>query len=156
MKEIADTLRRRGLWLAVAESCTGGLLAGRITDLPGSSSYFLGGVVAYADAVKQEVLKVPRHLLCAYGAVSAECARAMAEGARCLMGADIALATTGIAGPGGGSAPKPVGLVYVAAARRDGGTRVQELRLSGTRDHIRQQTVDAALGLLAEALSDSV
>ncbi len=155
MERIADALLRRRLWLAGAESCTGGLLAARITDVPGSSAYFLGGVVAYANAVKQDLLKVPLHVLREHGAVSAECAMAMAEGTLDLMGAGIALATTGIAGPGGGSPAKPVGLVYVAVAGRDAATRVQEHRLSGTRDHVRERTVDAALALLSEALSDN-
>ncbi len=156
MERTADALRRGGLWLAVAESCTGGLLAGRITDAPGSSAYFRGGVVAYANAVKQELLKVPIQVLREHGAVSPQCVRAMAEGALGLMGVDVSLATTGIAGPAGATVGKPVGLVYVAAARRDTATEVREFRLSGSRAHIRRQTVDAALDLLATVLSDIV
>src|SRR5687768_12710205 len=106
----------RGVTVATAESCTGGNVAHQITGIPGSSDYFLGGVVSYANDVKRDVLGVPEAILANPGAVSAPCARAMAEGARRLMGADLAVATTGIAGPLGGTARKPVGLVYLAVA----------------------------------------
>jgi nicotinamide-nucleotide amidase len=107
--------------LAVAESCTGGLIAGRLTDIPGSSAYFLGGVVAYANRAKRDLLGVPEALLAEHGAVSAAVAGAMAEGVRTRFGADIGIATTGISGPGGGTAEKPVGLVYlgISADLRD-------------------------------------
>jgi PncC family amidohydrolase len=109
--------------LATAESCSGGGVAARVTSVAGSSIYFLGGVVAYANDAKADVLGVPRTILETRGAVSPECAAAMAEGARRLFGATLAVSTTGIAGPGGGTPRKPVGLVYLALAGADGGGR---------------------------------
>ena len=103
-----------GLTVATAESCTGGLVAHALTEIPGSSAYFLGGVVAYADATKQAELDVPRALIERHGAVSAQVARSMAEGARRRVGSALAVAVTGIAGPGGGTDAKPVGLTYIA------------------------------------------
>ncbi|MBW2541878.1 MAG: competence/damage-inducible protein A [Deltaproteobacteria bacterium] len=114
---VGQMLAERGLTIAVAESCTGGLIASRITDNPGSSAYFAGGVVAYSNAAKSELLGVPSALLEEHGAVSDPVARAMAEGARERFGADIGIATTGISGPDGGTASKPVGLVHIALAR---------------------------------------
>ena len=113
---LLEQLRRRGQTLAVAESCTGGGLGAALAAVPGASDVFLGGVIAYANSVKQGVLGVPAELLAAHGAVSDPVARAMAEGARRATGADWALAITGVAGPGGGSAEKPVGLVHIAVA----------------------------------------
>ena len=113
-------LRERGMTLAVAESCTGGALGDAITNVAGSSDYFLGGVIAYGNATKEELLGVPHELLARHGAVSAPVALAMAEGARRLLRADLALAVTGIAGPGGGTPDKPVGLVYIALATSEG------------------------------------
>ena len=111
-----ELCRERGLTLATAESCTGGLVAARLTSVPGSSDVFLGGVVAYANEVKEAELDVPAEVLAEHGAVSAETAAAMARGARERLGADVAVAVTGIAGPGGGTPEKPVGLVYLHAA----------------------------------------
>ncbi|MEB3353985.1 MAG: competence/damage-inducible protein A [Cyanobacteriota bacterium] len=113
-------LRQRGQTLAVAESCTGGGLGAALAAVPGASEVFVGGVIAYANSVKQELLRVPAELLAAHGAVSDPVAKAMADGARRVTGADWALAVTGIAGPGGGSAEKPVGLVHIAVAGPDG------------------------------------
>jgi PncC family amidohydrolase len=137
--------------LAVAESCTGGLLGGRITSVPGCSRYFLGGVIAYADAVKRDVLGVPEALLSAHGAVSAPVACAMAEGVRARTGADYGVSVTGIAGPEGGTPEKPVGLVYVGLAGGHG-VRSEKCLFAGSRDEVRRQTVDRALGLLTELL----
>jgi PncC family amidohydrolase len=109
----------RGLTVALAESCTGGLVADAITDVAGSSGYFAGGVVSYSNEAKETLLDVPRAMLEAHGAVSAQVARAMAEGARSRFGVDVAAAVTGIAGPDGGSDAKPVGLTYVAVADAD-------------------------------------
>jgi len=151
---VADELVARGETLVVAESCSGGLLAGRLTDRPGSSAYFLGGVVSYADRVKREVLGVPDGLLRAHGAVSEPVAAAMAEGVRRLTGADRALAVTGIAGPDGGTAAKPVGLVFVAVADR-AGTEVGRHLFPGDREAVRRQTVAAALHALRARLADA-
>jgi len=150
-ERIGELLRRKGLSLATAESCTGGLLSSLITDVPGSSDYFRGGVVAYSNAVKEEVLGVPAEILRTVGAVSRECALAMAQGVRRLLGADLGLSTTGIAGPGGGTPVKPVGLVYVALAH-PGGTEVRELRLVGGRRGNKHSASQAALELLLEYL----
>ncbi len=149
--QVGKVLTARGETLAVAESCTGGVLAGRITDVPGSSAYFLGGVVAYSNQAKVNLLGVPPEVLRTRGAVSPECARAMAAGARERFGATYALATTGIAGPGGGTPEKPVGLVYVALASPDG-IWAEEHRLPGGRAEVRRQACDAALALLLRHL----
>ena len=117
--EIGELLRAKGLTLAIAESCTGGLLGHLITDVPGSSDYFLGGVISYSDEAKERLLGVRRETLLEEGAVSEETAFEMARGARDLFHSDLALAITGIAGPGGGTADKPVGLVYIALAAPD-------------------------------------
>ncbi len=137
-------LRERGMTLAVAESCTGGLLAERVTHIAGASDYFLGGVVAYANAAKQALLGVPAELLDRHGAVSEPVARAMAEGARERFGADLALATTGVSGPGGGSAEKPVGTVCIALAR-EGGTHAE--RFVFPLDRARHRSLTAQIGL---------
>jgi nicotinamide-nucleotide amidase len=137
-------LRRRGRTLAVAESCTGGLLAERVTSVPGASEYFRGGVVAYADAAKTALLGVPRELLEAHGAVSVMVARAMAEGVRERLGADLGVATTGIAGPGGGSERKPVGLVCLALAHPEG-TESGEFVFPFERDRHRALTTSVCL-----------
>ncbi len=118
---VLELCRDRGWTLATAESCTGGLVAARLTGVPGSSDVFLGGIVAYADDVKERELGVPAALLADHGAVSAEVAEAMAHGARARLGADVAVAVTGIAGPDGGTAEKPVGLVYLHAEGPEGG-----------------------------------
>lgn len=133
--------------LATAESCTGGLLAKCLTDLPGSSEWFKGGVVAYHNQIKEELLKVPRQLLEGFGAVSKEVALAMANGAREVLGSQYAIATTGIAGPAGGTAEKPVGTVWIAVSSSRGAEAVL-LELRGSRDEIRVETVENALRLL--------
>ncbi|MCG2766770.1 MAG: CinA family protein [Anaerolineae bacterium] len=117
--QVGHTLKRRGLTLAIAESCTGGLLGHHLTNTPGSSSYFLGGVIAYSYSLKKRILGVPPETLVQFGAVSRQTALAMARGCHELTGAGVALAITGIAGPGGGMKEKPVGLVYVALVAED-------------------------------------
>ena len=144
----------RGLRLATAESCTGGMVAARLTDVPGSSASFVGGVVAYADEVKSSELGVPEELLAEHGAVSPEVAAAMAEGARDRLGADVAVAVTGIAGPGGGTPEKPVGLVHIHAAGPEG-SLARMLDLPGEREQIRVRATVTALHLLRALLLGS-
>jgi len=133
--------------IAVAESCTGGLIAHRVTNVAGSSGYFLGGVVAYADAAKSALLDVPGASLDADGAVSESVARAMAEGVRARFGSSYGIGTTGIAGPGGGTPEKPVGLVYIAVSGPKE-TTVHRLMFEGSRDQIKTLTAEAALHFL--------
>jgi PncC family amidohydrolase len=137
----------RGLTVATAESCTGGLVASAITDVSGSSLYYRGGIVAYANEAKLTLLDVPRELLEAHGAVSAQVARAMAVGARARLSVDLAVSVTGVAGPGGGSAPKPVGLTYVAVAHAMG-VEVRRFSWGGDRLANKDASARAALEML--------
>ncbi len=148
---VGRLLLGRGMRVAVAESCTGGLIMHRLTNVSGSSRYFLGGVVAYANEVKMQVLGVPEETLAAHGAVSAETAQAMAEGVRRLFGADVALAVTGIAGPTGGTPEKPVGLTYIALATEER-TFWREYRWTGSRGENKEASARAALELLCHFL----
>ncbi len=141
----------RGVSVAVAESCTGGLVAKLITDLAGSSSYFRGGVVSYANDVKVELLGVPSDLLEAHGAVSAQVARAMASEVRLRLRADLGASVTGVAGPGGGTAAKPIGLTYVAVSGRDG-EEVRRFLWNGDRDFNRHASAQALVELLLSRL----
>jgi nicotinamide-nucleotide amidase len=143
-----------GLRLATAESCTGGMVAARLTDVPGSSESFIGSVVAYADEVKRSELGVSEELLTEHGAVSAEVAAAMAEGARLRLGADVAVAVTGIAGPGGGTPEKPVGRVHLHADGPDG-SLARMLDLPGERRQVRLRATVTALHLLYSILTGS-
>jgi len=150
-KQIGELLSERGWTLAVAESCTGGLLGHRITNVSGSSSYFRGGVISYSNEVKESILGVPEETLIEHGAVSKETAQAMAQGARRLLGTDVALSVTGIAGPTGGTTEKPVGLVYVGLAAE--GTDLWEKHIwQGDRAENKQQSAQAALELLLKYL----
>ena len=151
---LLDALRRGRHRLAVAESCTGGMIGERITNIPGSSDTFIGGVVAYADVIKTAALKVPLETLEAYGAVSEATVRAMAEGAQRLFSADCTIAVTGIAGPGGGTPEKPVGTVWLAA-RKHTTTRVLTRVLPGERDDVRRRAVQAGLDLLRRLLAET-
>jgi nicotinamide-nucleotide amidase len=144
--------RERGYTLATAESCTGGLVAGRLTAIPGSSDVFRGAVVAYANDVKAAELGVPEPVLADYGAVSPETAQAMAEGARSRLTADVAVSVTGIAGPDGGSDEKPVGLVYLHVAGPEG-EEARRIDLPGDREMIRGRATTAALHLLRRHLT---
>lgn len=144
----------RGLTLATAESVTGGLIGARLTDVPGSSRVFLGGLIAYSNELKERWLGVPAEILAAHGAVSAETVEAMAAGARRELGADLAVADTGIAGPDGGSAEKPVGLVYIAVDGPDG-VRSERFQLPGDRESVRVRTVALALHMLRRQLTRS-
>jgi nicotinamide-nucleotide amidase len=151
---VLDLLRERGLTLGTAESCTGGLLAGRLTDVPGSSDVFRGSIVAYADDVKAEQLGVPEDVLAAHGAVSAETAAAMAHGARARLGVDVAVAVTGVAGPGGGTVEKPVGLVYLHAVG-PGGEVDRRIDFPGDRATIRTRATVAGLHLVRRVVTES-
>ena len=149
---VLDLARARGLSLAAAESCTGGLVAARLTSVPGASDVFRGGVVAYDNGIKHARLGVSDETLAAHGAVSAETASAMALGAKESLGADVAVSVTGIAGPGGGTPEKPVGLVYLHASGR-GAELARELNLPGDREAVRRRATAAALHLLRELLT---
>ena len=151
---VLDALRRGRHRLGVAESCTGGMIAERITNIPGASDTFIGGVVAYADVIKTAALKVPLETLEAYGAVSEETVRAMAEGAQRLFSADSSIAVTGIAGPGGGTPEKPVGTVWLAA-RVHTTTRAIKRVLPGDRDDVRRRAAQASLDLLRRLLAEA-
>ncbi|MEN6356527.1 MAG: competence/damage-inducible protein A [Armatimonadota bacterium] len=144
---VVDSLVRRGLTLSLAESCTGGLVANRITDIPGSSAAFMVGVVSYANQAKMDFLGVDEQLLINYGAVSEQVARAMAEGVRRRSGTDVALSITGIAGPSGGTPEKPVGLVYMALAS-DMGTAAERYQFVGSRINIKLSASQFALNML--------
>lgn len=147
--KVGRALHVRGWRLATAESCTGGWIAKALTDVAGSSQWFDGGVVSYSNASKTELLGVPEDVLAAHGAVAEETVRAMADGARRRFAADLAVAVSGIAGPGGGSDDKPVGTVYFAWAAPSGVTAARRI-FAGTRDSVRRQTVALALQRLID------
>jgi len=148
---VGRLLAEQGLTIAVAESCTGGLIAHRLTNVSGSSAYFVGGVVAYANEVKEQVLGVSGETLVAHGAISEETVREMACGARRLFDTDVAISSTGIAGPTGGTPEKPVGLVYVALAAQDV-ERGERHLWQGDRLENKRQTAAAALEMLRQYL----
>jgi len=148
---VVKLLIERGLTLGIAESCTGGLIANRITDVPGCSATFLAGVVSYSNKAKQDILGVPEHLLIEHGAVSEEVARAMAEGIRKVARTDIGISVTGIAGPSGGTPEKPVGLVYMALASEKE-TVAYRHRFMGSRKDIKWRSSQAALDMLRLSL----
>lgn len=150
--QVAAMLVEQGLTVAVAESCTGGLLLGRLTDRPGSSAYLRGGIVAYANEVKEELAGVPAELIEAHGAVSQEVAVALAEGARRVVGADIGIGVTGVAGPGGGTDEKPVGLVWLALVGPEGRRIVRRADQRGTRADVRERATTSVLHLLRRLL----
>ncbi|MFA6147392.1 MAG: nicotinamide-nucleotide amidohydrolase family protein [bacterium] len=149
---LGEALSASGSTVAVAESCTGGLLGGAITSIPGSSLYFSGGVVAYRNSAKISLLGVPPDLIAAHGAVSREVALAMAEGILALFRADLAIAITGVAGPGGGSRGKPAGTVWVAVAAAGGVRYAHRYRFPGGRDAVRREAVKASLGAAIDVL----
>jgi competence/damage-inducible protein CinA-like protein len=144
---VADGFAARGLTVATAESCTGGLLAARLTARPGASAWVLGGVTAYANSAKEQLLGVPPELLVGHGAVSPEVAVALAEGARARFGADVGVGITGVAGPGGGTPDKPVGTVHLCVVGPDG-AQTRALRFPGSRDTVRERSVTMAMHLL--------
>ena len=150
-EEVGSLLRAGGKTIALAESCTGGLVSHRLTNIPGSSDYFICGFVTYSDSAKETVLGVGHELLIRYGAVSAPVVKSMARGAKRLAGADFALALSGIAGPAGGSREKPVGLVYIAL-EGPAGTKVAKHNFQGERSAVKNQSTRKALLMLREAL----
>ncbi|TVR66141.1 MAG: competence/damage-inducible protein A [Spirochaetaceae bacterium] len=147
-----ELLLKQGMTLALAESCTGGLLSHRLTNVPGSSRYLLGSIVAYSNGLKQSALAVPGELIAREGAVSAPVAEAMAQGALALCGSETALAITGIAGPGGGTEEKPVGLTFIALAEGEH-LESHRYRFSGEREEVKRRAAQAALELLYRHLS---
>lgn len=153
-EKLVALLSTRGLTFATAESCTGGLIAKKITDISGCSSVFHGGVVSYSNYVKEHVLGVSGETLATVGPVSHETAEQMALGASRVTSADVAAATTGLAGPGGGTAEKPVGLVYVSACY-GGKTAVTRNVFSGTRDEVREQAANKALEMAIEIIENN-
>ena len=154
-RRVLDEARARGRQIATAESCTGGLVAGALTAIAGSSDVVRGGLVTYSNAAKRDLLGVDEALLARHGAVSEPVARAMAEGALAPLDADLAVAITGVAGPGGGSADKPVGLVHFATAVRGGPTIAWMLRLGDIgREPVRLESVRTALQMLLDRLTD--
>ncbi len=152
VEQLSAKLRNMSLMIATAESCTGGMLASALTALPGSSEIFERGFVTYSNEAKQELLEVPADILRQHGAVSAQTANAMVRGAIKHSRAEIAVAVTGIAGPGGGSDDKPVGLVYIAYGAKDGAIQCGQYNFKGDRAAIREQTVDSALKALVKFL----
>lgn len=147
---VIEIFREKGLSLALAESCTGGMIAETITNVAGASDIFYGSAVTYVNSAKEHILGVARETLEKHGAVSSECAEEMACGARRVYGADVAMSVTGIAGPGGGSEGKPVGTVWFGLATKDGAETFRR-RFDGDRAAVRRQTVEEVLRRLAEA-----
>ncbi len=152
MQRLADLLTERDVMVATAESCTGGLIGDTLTSVPGSSTYYEGGVISYSNALKQRFLNVAAETLMRHGAVSEQTAREMAIGIRNAADVDVGLATTGIAGPGGGTPGKPVGLVYIGFAS-DNGVTVQKHVFDGSRQENKQATVRMALQMLYDHVS---
>ncbi len=154
-EQVGNRLRERGWTISSAESSTGGLIMARLTDIAGSSAYVLGGVIAYADTIKEQVLGVPKQTLIAYGAVSEPVAQQMADGARQLFQTDVAVSVTGIAGPTGATATKPVGLHYIGLSTPTG-SWVRRYVWNGDRTENRHAAADAALQLLLDYLDNAL
>ena len=155
LEKIAKSLKQKKLWVATAESCTAGLVAHMLTNVSGSSEYFKGSVVAYSNEVKMKVLGVKEETLKKYGAVSEQTAKEMAYGVKKLLGVDIAVATTGIAGPTGGTPTKPVGLVYIGLATPDG-IEARKFLFKGNRLQNKESFANAALSMLLKYLESSL
>ncbi|MEE9198815.1 MAG: CinA family protein [Dehalococcoidia bacterium] len=151
-EQIAASLQAKGLSISVAEACTAGLVAYRLTSIPGSSRYFIGGVLAYANEVKQQLLKVPDELLRTQGSVCEATALAMARGVRQLLGTDLGVSTTGITGPGGGTPERPPGLFFVAVAGPGPRERCERHLFQGDRIENKRLAAEAALGLVKRSL----
>lgn len=155
IEQAGAALRARGWTVCTAESCTGGLIAASLTEVAGSSDYVLGGVVAYANEIKQALLGVREATLRQFGAVSTETAAEMAVGAQQRFGADLAVSITGIAGPGGGTAEKPVGLTYIGLAGRDGLIAVERHLWPGSRHDVREASATRALEMILQAVNEA-
>ncbi|MCX7965022.1 MAG: CinA family protein [Syntrophorhabdaceae bacterium] len=154
-RKVGILLKERSLTIAVAESCTGGLIANRLTNIAGASIYFMAGFVTYSNESKSKFLQVPHELIIEKGAVSFEVAKMMAEGVRSVTGVDIGISSTGIAGPSGGTKEKPVGTVYIGISGKNG-TFVRKLSLNGTRIMIKKQTSDEVLKFIIEYLEGRI
>ena len=152
LREVSNQLKKQRFKIATAESCTGGLIAHTLTNVPGSSDYFDRGIISYSNESKMEVLGVPEDLLIEYGAVSEQVALAMADGIRTKSNVDIGIATTGIAGPTGGTKDKPVGLVYIVISTQEG-TNLKKFLFKGDRLQNKMSTCNAALNMLYENLT---
>lgn len=150
-KVVGDLLRKKKQTISIAESLTGGMICNRLTNIPGSSEYFMGGVIAYSNESKIRHLNVPRGEIESYGAVSKQVARSMAQGVRKAFSTNLGLSTTGIAGPGGGTPKKPIGLVFIGLAKGEK-TWIKKLNLKGTRREIKEKTSENALKFLIEKL----
>ncbi len=153
--EVGKILRKRKLTLAVAESCTGGLISSRITDISGSSDYFIMGIVAYSNEIKENILGVSAKSIKKYGAVSKQVALEMAGGVKLFAGTNIGIAATGIAGPRGGTKSKPVGLVYIALSTNKKRI-IKEFRFKGTRIEVKSQATQAALRLITSVIASDL
>jgi PncC family amidohydrolase len=153
MENILSYLQHNGLIITTAESCTGGMIASAITDISGASGVYNQGFITYSNQAKHQLLDVPTSILESFGAVSEPAAKAMAEGALNKAKADIALASTGIAGPTGGTARKPVGTIFIAVAQKNKDTVIKQLQLHGSRQEIRQETVKSIIKLTESLLS---
>ncbi len=152
LERIAKLLKEKNLWIATAESCTAGLLAHKLTNIPGSSEYFKGGIVAYSNEIKVKLLGVKEDTLEKYGAVSYETAVEMAIGIKNLMNVDIGISTTGIAGPGGATPSKPVGLVYIGLAGKE--IKAKKFNFQGNRLQNKERFAESALKMLLEYLEE--
>ncbi len=146
--------REKNITFGAAESCTGGLISATVTDISGASAVFWGGIVSYDNSIKEKLLGVKSETLATVGAVSPETAEQMAMGAVRALSVDFAVSVTGIAGPGGGTPTKPVGLVYVATASKNGVISVKENHFDGNREEVREQTVETALSMLISAIEE--
>jgi PncC family amidohydrolase len=152
-EKVGKILFEKGLTLSVAESCTGGIIGGAVTAVPGSSRYFTGGIIAYTDRIKRDILRVPQAILARHGAVSGPTVTAMARGAQRLFNTDCAIAVSGVAGPGGATRGKPRGLVYVAVAVKNGGIRALRFRFKGSRKEVRNRALECSLKLLLSSIT---
>ena len=154
-EKLVTLAREKNITFGTAESCTGGMISASVTDISGASAVFYGGIVSYDNSVKQSLLGVKEETLATVGAVSAQTASQMATGARAALGVDFAVSVTGIAGPGGGTPTKPVGLVYISTASPNGTITIKENHFDGNREEIRLQTVETALMMLISAIEQN-